>query len=448
MKLGKREVEEATCPPGKRDVLIFDSEIKGFALRVTDKGTKTFLFQYRRGDRVRRLRLGEYGDLTPAQARKLAETNRGKVAAGGDPVAERSAVIASEEEAVVAAKLARKADALTFGVLIDRWEAKQLRHRRDRYRVEATRALRTSLASLSNTPAREVDADTLARALDGIPSRRNPSRAGKSAEKEGTPTPPPPLRGETMVRRVRAYGHAMYGWAVKRGLVPSNPFAAVPVEGRDTPRERVLTDAELGEVWRAAGGLGWPWASYLRVLLLTLQREAETAGMRWAELSPDLALWELPGSRTKNRKPHLVHLVPEVRAILAEAPRLAGSELVFTTTGTTPISGFAKAKLRLDAAIVQARADAAAEAGTAPAALVPWRLHDFRRTGVTALARLGVRWEVADKVLNHVQGAIRGVAAIYQRHEFMEERERAMATWARHVQSASVTAASSSDREA
>ena len=238
-----------------------------------------------------------------------------------------------------------------------------------------------------------------------------------------------------MARRVRVYGAAMYAWAVKRDLVPENPFAAVPMESRDVARDRVLTDAELGDVWRAAGALGWPWGPYFRLLLLTLQREAETAGLAWAELSPDLALWELPGRRTKNGKPHLVHLAEPARAILRSVPRLAGSPLVFTTTGRTPVSGFSSAKLRLDAAIAADRAKRAAEAGDghAPPPLAPWRVHDFRRTGVTVLARKGIRWEVADRLLNHVGGAIRGVAAVYQRHDFLAEREAALTTWAAHV---------------
>ena len=108
---------------------------------------------------------------------------------------------------------------------------------------------------------------------------------------------------------------------------------------------------------------------------------------------------------------------------------------MFTTTGTTPVSGFAHAKARLDAQIMADRARRAAEAGDRPAPepLVPWRLHDFRRTGVTMLARQGVRWEVADKLLNHTAGAIRGVAAVYQRHDFLAEREAALNAWAAHV---------------
>jgi len=155
--------------------------------------------------------------------------------------------------------------------------------------------------------------------------------------------------------------------------------------------------------------------------------------LRRGELAEDLSVWELPGARAKNGKAHIVHLAEPARAILHAAPRVGSSPLVFTTTGKRPISSFSNAKEALDRYIKAERLKIAAEQGAAPAPLVPWRLHDLRRTGVTVLARLGVRWEVADKLLNHVQGAIRGVAAIYQRHEFLAEREAALGAWAAHV---------------
>ena len=76
MKLGKREIDALTCPPDRRDRLVFDDDLTGFAIRVTRDGSKIFLFQYRRGAAVRRVRIGTYGDLTPAQARRLGDEAR------------------------------------------------------------------------------------------------------------------------------------------------------------------------------------------------------------------------------------------------------------------------------------------------------------------------------------------------------------------------------------
>ena len=220
-----------------------------------------------------------------------------------------------------------------------------------------------------------------------------------------------------MTGRVMAYARAAFHWTQKRGKVVANPFADLPVSAGATERDRVLTDAELAAVWRAIGGLGEPFAPLIQMLILTLQRREEVAGMRWRELSADLSLWTIPAERMKNRKPHDVALPETARAVLRNVPRLNGSEYVFTTTGETPLSGFSKAKARLDAL----------------AGVSGWRLHDLRRTGVSKLAALGFDSIVADKLLAHRPAKLQGVAAVYQRHDFAAERARALDGWAMHV---------------
>ena len=90
---------------------------------------------------------------------------------------------------------------------------------------------------------------------------------------------------------------------------------------------------------------------------------------------------------------------------------------VFTLLGTKPFQDFARAKRRLDRL----------------SGVTRWRLHDLRRTCVSGMARLGVAPHVADKILNHQAGAISGVAAVYQRHEFLSERRQALDLWGGHV---------------
>jgi integrase len=97
-----------------------------------------------------------------------------------------------------------------------------------------------------------------------------------------------------------------------------------------------------------------------------------------------------------------------------------------------PISGFSQGKRYLDAAIVKARAEAVAVVGKRKA-MTDWRVHDLRRTGVTTLAALGFDSIVVDKLLAHQPGKLRGVAAVYQRHDFARERAAALDAWAAHV---------------
>jgi integrase len=189
-------------------------------------------------------------------------------------------------------------------------------------------------------------------------------------------------------------------------------------------------DAELAAVWQAAGKLGHPYGPFIRFLILTLQRREDLAGMSWAEVSPDLTTWTQPAGRTKNGRPHIVHLAPAARSILRALPRFESCALVFTNTGKTGLSGFSPAKVRLDRQVAKDRT----QHGAKPAELAPWRFHDLRRTGVTTMARLGISSDVADRILNHAASASKGgVKAVYQMHEYTREREKALIRWASHV---------------
>lgn len=447
MNLGKREIDGLACPPGRRDMIVFDDRLPGFGIRVTKAGTKTFLFQYQLGGREAhrrkhntgpggrrvRLALGQYGEITPDEARKQAEIARGAVRQGQDPKAERDAARTAAEAARAERKRRAEADTFTLGRLVDSWTEIGLAKHSASHRNEAPRALRVCLARFLKQPAADLTVDALQRAIDGL-ARTKP----------------------VMARRVRSYGQAMFAWAGRRRLVAGNPFAGAVVEGREVSRERVLSDIELGEVWRAAGTLGYPFGPFARMLILTLQRRGEVAGMRWREVAHDLSTWTLPAERTKNGREHIVHLTEPARAILREVPRLAGTALVFHAVPpaararggvdgdpglrpagrTRPVSGFSDAKGRLLAAIGRERAGVAEKRGkdVPPLLALDWRMHDFRRTGVTVLARLGIAPHVADKLLNHVAaGAIRGVAAVYQRHDFLAERAVATRVWGEHV---------------
>ena len=168
--------------------------------------------------------------------------------------------------------------------------------------------------------------------------------------------------------------------------------------------------------------------------------------MAWNEISDDLATWTLPGERTKNGAAHTVPLSEPARDLLKallpedanEAKRVlsdrrATGALVLPGAVGTPFAGWSKAKRALDKAIMDARAKAAAAAGTSPAPLIPWSVHDLRRTVATGLQRLGVRLEVTEAVLNHISGSRGGIAGVYQRHDWAAEKRAALDAWAAHV---------------
>ena len=412
-------VRDLSVAPGKKDRLVFDRDLAGFGVRVLpDREGKTrrrtFLFQYRAAGAVRRIVIGEWGtELTAAQARAKAERLRGEVRDKRDPAAERKAAAAAKRAAEAERKRIESVEAFTFDKMLDAWDARYLVTKRQSYRADALSRIRGSLASLLTLPAEKITRAEAARALQ------------KAADE----------RGRIGANRVMAYARAAFGWAVKAGLVAANPFAGLPQLAAEVPRDRVMSLTEVGAVWRAAGRLGDPHRAYVRILLLTLQRRQEVAGARWDEFDLDAGLWAVPGARAKNGRQHVVHLAPAAVAELRRLPRPAPDALVFALPGGGGITAFSAIRRRLEALIGAERAEADPEA-RAPEPGTRWTFHDFRRTGVSTLASMGIAPHVADRLLNHVTGAIQGVAAVYQRAQFLEERKAAVLAWAAFVEAA------------
>jgi integrase len=221
----------------------------------------------------------------------------------------------------------------------------------------------------------------------------------------------------------------LFAWAAAQDLVGADPTAGVLLRGRERARDRVLDDDEIVRFWRGAERAGWPYGPIFRLLLLTAQRESEVAGMRWSELDLDKRVWTIPRERTKSDRAHTVHLSPLAAEILGTLPRLG--DLVFPSRSGKPIASFGKPKQRLDDAMAAQLREAS---GDPEAQVEPWILHDLRRTATTVLARLGIAPHVADKILNHSGGTIRGVAATYNRFAYIDERKAALEALGRFVE--------------
>jgi integrase len=206
-----------------------------------------------------------------------------------------------------------------------------------------------------------------------------------------------------------------FAWCVGRAILDISPANGLVAPAREKSRDRVLEDAELARVIRAARQIGGPYAGVVELLALTGQRREEVAGLTWDELDFTGQTWTLPAFRTKNGRSHIVHLSKEAIAVLMRMPRLGS--FVFSLSGTKPFQSFSAAKREIDKL----------------SQITGWRLHDLRRTCVSGMARLGIAPHVADKVLNHQTGTISGVAAVYQRHEFLAERKDALVRWGSHV---------------
>jgi integrase len=384
MKLTLRTAVALKLPRGKTDHIEFDDEIPGFGLRLREGGSRTWIYQYQLGSKQRRIVIGKAGALKPEKARELAGDLHATVRLGGDPAATKAAGKANA--------------ALSLKAIADRYLARQKLRLRPRSYVEVERHILKHAKQLHGMPIAAIDQRTWA------------ARLGEVADSKGLVT----------ANRTRASLSALYGWAMKEGLVAANPIALTNKHAEEE-RERTLSDSELVAVWQACREDDY--GRIIRILLLTGQRLSEISGLRWPEVSLEKRLIELPGSRTKNKRAHQIPISDAVAAILMAQPRTEGRDLVFGYGENRPFSGWTAAKEKLDERI--------AEATGKP--LPHWTVHDLRRTAATRMADLGVLPHVVEAVLNHVSGHKAGIAGIYNRAVYAPEKAQALAQWAAHV---------------
>lgn len=369
---------ERIKPPASGQVEHFDKGFPGLALRVSYGGARSFVFFYRTGGRLRRMTLGQHPAMSLAQARDAWRQARVDVAKGIDPAQARQ----------------RETPAMGFAAVAEEW-------------LKRDQAKNRTAADVRRTIERHVLPAWGHKRIDEI-GRRDVLDLMDSIADRGW---------VIMARRVHAHVHRLFCWAIGRGIVDANPAAGVPKPGADNQRDRVLSDAELATVLRGTEALGWPFGPALRLLILTGARLSEIGRLRWSEIHSKCGEIVLKGERTKNGQPHTIPLSAPAKALLDGLPRVSTSAFVFTTTGTTSISGWSRAKSQLNTL----------------APIEPWRIHDLRRTVATGLQRLGIGLQVIEAVLGHVSGSRRGIVGVYQRHDFADEKRKALEAWAAFV---------------
>jgi integrase len=385
--------------PKEHEQIFWDTNLPGFGMRVSPKGVKTFILQYRyRTDggklKERQEALGRLNFLTVAEARDRARQIKSRASAGFDPLAERQA-----EEAVKQAE--RQAKEFTFDKLVVRY----MREYADLNTRASTAAITRGLlkqwrVALGERPVADIRKSDILGFLNEYLARRTDGSGRLAAN-----------------HLLRSIGH-VFRWARQHDLVDSNPTEDVAKpQPKQKSRDRYLEAEEIKAFWSACAEVGWPVGPIFELLLLTGQRESEVGEMTWSELDLGNRVWNIPGARTKNGKAHTVHLSDLAVEIIGKLPRINGSKFVFTTTGTGPFTNYDYGKKRLQRLMGGA---------------TDWRPHDLRRTATTVMAEIGIAPHVADRVLNHQSGTISGVAAVYNRFAYLEERKAALAALGQH----------------
>jgi integrase len=379
MRLTVKGIEALRPDANNKRREIPDDLMMGLYLLVQpNTGNKVWAVRCRQNGRPRKFTIGRYPAYGLAEAREAASRILRTVSEGRDPGRSNAGSVD-----------------MTIAQFLER-------HARRKYRPstlrECTRTLDRALAAWRG---RKLDSITKADAREFLEEITGPAAANQALK---------------FLKR-------LFSWAVAEDLLKSSPIASLEKPHPERSRDRILSDAELVKVWRAAEKAGYAFGDFVKVMILTGQRPGEVSGMRREELHGDTGrngaptAWILPSERVKNKKSHSVPLSKQVSAIIEAAPHVS-DEYVFSYRQTGPLRGLHYPKQALDQA----------------SGVSSWRLHDLRRTCASGLAKLEVSIAVIEQILNHRGGTLSGVTGVYIRHQFEKEKREALQKWADHVE--------------
>jgi integrase len=411
--------------PGKRYV-VYDTLTPPFGVRVSDKGRKTFIVYRRRAGEPRpfRVKLGNYPLLTLEKARAKAKQALEELASGRDPKEREQKELRDE---------ARRRQH-TFGSVAEDFIKRHVAKLRSAKAMEAT--IRRELLGQKLEDGKwaidpEKETHWRDRPITEI-KRRDVIELSEEIVDRGT---------RHQARKVLAYVRKLFNWSISRDAYalegsPCDRVRPKDIVGKLKPRQRVLSDEELRLVWRASFKLGttedsqveakfpdYPFGPFVRMLMITGQRLREVSDAGKPEI--DGRLWTIPPERMKGDVGHEVPLSPMAVELLEALPSFKGEFIFTTTSGKRPISGFSKAKARLDGSIAGLREEDAEGAEVAP--MPRWTFHDLRRTVRTRLPALGVPDLICELILAHRRPELHET---YDRHKYRDEKRNALERWA------------------
>jgi integrase len=386
MKLTEGNITKAIREArGKTDFFAWDEDLRGFGLRIRN-GKRTWIFQYKIGERQHRIKLGG-PELDCTRARKLAESKRGavseaKLGHGVDPAVERDKIKADAKP---------KAKGKTLASLVTNYLDAKVASMKPLSYLETKRHLEKHFQPLHDL------------ALANIVRADVASRVREIAK----------ASGPVAANRARASLSAMFRWAIGEGICDHNPVAGSNKQEENGPRERSLSDAEAAAVWLSAPDNDY--GRIVKLILLTGCRRTEIGDLKWSEIDTKAKTITLPKERTKNGQQHVVPLSGMALEIINATPQRADRDYVFGIGKGGGYSGWSKSNSSV-------RGAAGVEEH--------WTLHDLRRTVRTGMGKLGVAPHVAEAVLNHLPEKL---IRTYDRHDYSAEKRSALDQWATHV---------------
>jgi integrase len=372
----------------------FDESTPGFGLRISSKGIRSWFVMDRIAGKVVRITLGRFvreadaGGLSLSDARQMAGERRKAIKRGEDP---RGASVSPDG---IVTKLV---PCVTFQTVASEFIEK--------YAKQKTK----SWPETERNFARLVTPVWGAKDVKAITRRDVIDLLARVAEENG------PI----MANRVLSATGKMFNWWQIQDASFTTPIVRGMAPGTVKERDRVLTDPEIPAVWANVAGENI-YGPILKILLLTMSRREEVAGMRESELDengPGGPVWTIPGDRTKNGKQKVVPLSPAAWAIISAQPRWKDCPFVFSPDGKNTFRNYGRKKEQLDKKL-----------GAMPA----WVIHDLRRTGRTIMASLHIDERIAELCLGHT---IAGVEGTYNRYAYLDEKRDALNKLAQKIKS-------------
>lgn len=378
----------------------FDETVPGLALRVTEKGHRSwsYLFTSPRDGKRARATIGTYPATTLAAARGKALEARGHVEAGKDP----RLVLAGQATA-----------GMTVAGLVDAYLADPEKAAL-RSKAEIDRRLRKNVVPIiGEVKLAELRRRDVRNVTDAILKRKRKVEA----------------------TRVFEDVRAMVRWAVQNEYLDANPLDGMSKPAEATSSNRVLSEDEIRTLWQGlpdALGRSVQCQRIVKLCLVSGQRVGEVAGIVAAEIDLKAREWRLPGSRTKNGHAHVVPLPDLAIEIIKEAmaEKKEGEENGSKSAPLFPCGEGSLSPVAVARTILRAN-KITKERPLGRFGIAPWSAHDLRRTALTGMARLGVAPIVLGHVANHRTTTRAGVTlAVYSQYTYDKEKRAALELWA------------------